>query len=359
MGPGRERMTELSVPRLDHDPAATSLDVLARLAAGRLDGAGVNWRAIAAAHGLKLDGEAVEGARIPTDREFAFLEDSAKASGDPLFAWKLGDMSVRSLGLPGYSVLNAGMVAEALDILATLVPSVCEALHYTSIVDADEATLACVCSEWRQNGVLGLHFMLGVLRELVGPHFAPTRVGLAAGERAHLHLVSQQVAAPVAADRHFTFVTFPARYLSAKVQGADARLAEVLRPYWQRERQAASRRPPVLRSRLEGAIVRSLHEGPPTVARIAEDLRLGRSRIEAELSALGGWRAVIDDVRRRLAMSLVLNSDFTMAAIAAVLGYSEPGAFNHAYRRWTGHSPGADRHQPHRGIDGRARAGGL
>lgn len=354
-------MPEPSAVRFDRDPTATSLDVLARRAAHRLQRASVNWRPIAAAHGLDLESEAVDGARIPTHREFAFLEEAADASRDPLFAWNLGDLSLKSFGLPGYAVLNAPTVAEALDTLSTLIPSVCEAVHYTRMVDGAEATLACTCSDARQNGVFGLRLVLGVLRELIGPEFAATRVGLSATERAHLPQISRQVAAPVTADRHFTFVTFPARHLRAKVVGADARLAETLRPHWQRELRAVTKRPPVLRSRLESAIVRSLHEGPPCLDQIAHNLRVGRSRVEAELAALGGYRAVVDDVRRRLAMSLVLHSDLTMAAIAAVLGFSEPGALSHAYRRWTGHSPGADRNagrrpsrdsvQPARGLE--------
>ncbi|MFO1037340.1 MAG: AraC family transcriptional regulator ligand-binding domain-containing protein [Geminicoccaceae bacterium] len=338
-------MSEFTLYHLDCEPSTCSLDVLARLAATRLERIGVDWRPMAAAHGLDLDGEPIEGTRIPTRREHAFLEDAARASGDPLFAWKLGDISIRAFGLPGYAVLNAPTVGEALDTLEAVVPAVCEAAWIHHSVDGETAAIAYVNSDSRQNALFVLHFLLNLMRELVGPKFVATRLGLAATEREHLPLFAQQLGPPVTADVPFTFVEFPAKYLALKVEGADARLAETLRPYWQRAQATAAKRPAVIRSRLEGAIVYRLNEGLPGLDGIAQTLRVGRSRVETELGTLGGYRTVVDDLRRRLAQAMVRRTDMTIAAIAVALGYADASALNSAYRRWTGETPKADRDQ--------------
>jgi AraC-like DNA-binding protein len=52
-----------------------------------------------------------------------------------------------------------------------------------------------------------------------------------------------------------------------------------------------------------------------------------------------------DDVRRTLALNLLENETLALAEIAFSLGYSDVSAFNHAFRRWVGHSPGQYRGQ--------------
>jgi AraC-like DNA-binding protein len=45
-------------------------------------------------------------------------------------------------------------------------------------------------------------------------------------------------------------------------------------------------------------------------------------------------------VRKTLALNLLENGTLALAEIAFSLGYSEVSAFNHAFRRWVGQSPG-------------------
>ena len=47
-----------------------------------------------------------------------------------------------------------------------------------------------------------------------------------------------------------------------------------------------------------------------------------------------------NDVRKTLALNLLENESLALAEIAFSLGYSEVSAFNHAFRRWVGQSPG-------------------
>ena len=89
--------------------------------------------------------------------------------------------------------------------------------------------------------------------------------------------------------------------LRTRVAGADARLAEVLRPYWERRVEDGSRRMDVVRTRLEGAVIRNLHEGTPSLDRLAETLDTSRASLAREIAAAGGMRLLVDTVRRRLA----------------------------------------------------------
>ena len=48
---------------------------------------------------------------------------------------------------------------------------------------------------------------------------------------------------------------------------------------------------------------------------------------------------ILEEVRRQLAARYLEEPNVRASQIAYLLGYSEPSAFNHAFRRWTGVSP--------------------
>ncbi|BEP53059.1 AraC family transcriptional regulator [Variovorax sp. V118] len=61
-----------------------------------------------------------------------------------------------------------------------------------------------------------------------------------------------------------------------------------------------------------------------------------RRKLKAESSS---YRAVIEDIRRDLAIQTLLKGGSSVGRIAEMLGYSEPRAFTRAFREWTGCSP--------------------
>lgn len=62
-----------------------------------------------------------------------------------------------------------------------------------------------------------------------------------------------------------------------------------------------------------------------------------RRRLRAEGTS---FEAIKDEVRQRAARELLRLGDLSIGDIAATLDYATPSAFVHAFRRWTGTSPG-------------------
>ena len=60
-------------------------------------------------------------------------------------------------------------------------------------------------------------------------------------------------------------------------------------------------------------------------------------------------------MRKTLALNLLENETMALAEIAFTLGYSEVSAFNHAFRRWVGQTPGDYRRD--RAARGKSGAG--
>ena len=92
------------------------------------------------------------------------------------------------------------------------------------------------------------------------------------------------------------------------------------------------------------AVERSLSDGVPELARVAAAMGRSERGLQRALAAEGlSFRALVDDVRRDLAEGLLVNSDYALAEIAFLAGFSEQSALTRACRRWHGVPPAAFR----------------
>ena len=78
----------------------------------------------------------------------------------------------------------------------------------------------------------------------------------------------------------------------------------------------------------------------PDIDFVAEKLGMStrtlRRRLKEEDS---NFRALLDEIRFGLAKEYLAQTNLPMEEICGLLGYSEPGNFSHAFRRWNGQSP--------------------
>jgi AraC-like DNA-binding protein len=53
----------------------------------------------------------------------------------------------------------------------------------------------------------------------------------------------------------------------------------------------------------------------------------------------------VDQLRRSLALQYIKDPSISLGEMTWLLGYEGSTSFNHAFKRWTGHSPSAAREQ--------------
>ncbi len=96
--------------------------------------------------------------------------------------------------------------------------------------------------------------------------------------------------------------------------------------------------------RVRQDVARALPDGHPSIGLVAQQLSLSVRTLQRRLVEQGVvYRGLVDDVRRELALGYLADPALSLTELAFLLGYSELSAFDRAFRRWTGTSPGAFR----------------
>jgi len=98
------------------------------------------------------------------------------------------------------------------------------------------------------------------------------------------------------------------------------------------------------------AVAQALSEGVPTISDIASGLGMSARTLQRRLSDnQRSFQDLIDQTRRELAQRLLRESDFSLAEIAFLAGFSEQSGFTRAFKRWSGETPRSYRIGANRG----------
>ena len=78
----------------------------------------------------------------------------------------------------------------------------------------------------------------------------------------------------------------------------------------------------------------------PSMAETAQALNLPERTLRHQLQQLNtSYKQIREDIIKDKALRLMEYKEYSIEMIAELLGYSEPAAFNHAFKRWFGQSP--------------------
>ena len=180
---------------------------------------------------------------------------------------------------------------------------------------------------------------LNGMREILGPRWAPLEIHFEHAAPADLGPYETLFAAPVLFDQpHNAFVVDGAQ-LNQPLRSSDSRLHAILET--QADATLATRpQDDGIIELLRGYIVRSLSREYPTIQGAARELGVSARTLQRRLRETGtDYTGLIDETRCNLAHAYLDEMGLTLKEIAHLLGYSQPSAFNRAWRRWTGSTP--------------------
>ena len=280
--------------------------------------------------------------------QIKFLNLVAAALEDDLLGFHLAQTAdLRQLGLLYYVLASSEMLIDALQ----------RAARYSSIVNEG---ISLKCIDGKSVGIsfhcvgIGRHLdthqiectmtaLVRICRQLTGLRLLPNRVRLMhhrARNEEFAKFFGDNVEFGATADD----ITFSNNIRQSPVVSADPYLNKLMISYCE---EAISHRPKTrgsFRSRVENVIATLLPHGKAHASEIARELGVSQRTFARRLSEEGlTFSEVLDGLRSDLANRHLADRDLAISQIAWLLGYRDVGAFSHAFKRWTGKTPGQAR----------------
>ena len=97
---------------------------------------------------------------------------------------------------------------------------------------------------------------------------------------------------------------------------------------------------PQLATRVRAQVSQRLSQGVPTISEVARSIGMSGRTLQRRLGDEGvTFQDTVDAARRELAERLLRVTDYSLAEVAFLTGFSEQSAFTRAFKRWAGQTP--------------------
>ena len=282
---------------------------------------------------------------IPVAVFTELLEKSAAATGDDFFGLHLGEgFNPKSVGPLTYVVLNSPTISTAIENAVRYIRVHNQAAKLSFDIDGEHAHLrsgvtALAAESSRHHNEFSMVVALNTLRLMAGSEWSPQEVHFAhrtPGDTSeHLRIFG----APVLFGCLANALVMEREFVVRQVPAADPRLYQILRRNVERALQEMPEGDELVAT-LRAVIAEFVRDGVPKLARVAKKMALSPRTLQRQLMEHAmNFKSLVDDTRRRLALSYLRDRKNCLTEVAFLLGYSELSAFNRAFKRWTGSTP--------------------
>ena len=288
--------------------------------------------------------------RISAAAQSEFLERAAEALGDSAFGLHLAEAAnPREAGLLFYVASAAKNLSEALGLAERYCRIVNEAMRLRQrrapdgvVVEFNFVGLSR--HRARQNVEFGLAVIAKALREVVGRSISPTRVTFAHARNSHLREFERFYRCPVEFAASSDQLSFSKETLALPLMTGDPYLLEALQPLCEEAGKERRTLPGSLRNSVENEVQKLLPHGKAERQAVAKALGMSTRTLSRRLADEDTtFDEVVDRLRQSLALQYIKERELSLSQIAWLIGYEGSTSLNHAFRRWTGHSPSAMR----------------
>ena len=343
---------EASVRGLPTTTGFAAREAIAMLRKRNIATAPLLLRAGLSEHGLAAAADESDGLaqRVSAVGQCKFLEYAAEAMDESAFGLHLAkQIDPRDVGLYFYASSAARDLGEALALFSRYCRIVNEAFRLTqrsadSAVEFEFVGLPRHASRHNMEYVVAA---IGTaLRTMSGRKLAPTKVAFAHNRNSDVREFERFFGCPVEFGAPNTVFQISADALRLPLITADPKLLRVLRPYCDAAAKERNVKPGTLRSAVEAEVEKLLPHGKAKAENVAEALALSLRTLARRLADEGTtYGEVVDQLRKSLATQYLNDPGMSLGQIAWLLGYEGSTSFNHAFKRWTGRSPSADRNR--------------
>ena len=319
--------------------------VAARATLSYLDRRGIDAKPALLEAGLTRGQLSQDDISVSVASQYRFLELAAAEADDSLLGLHVAaEMDTRDIGILFYLTGSSPTVSKALDNLARYSKTTNQALIVEILRRKDEVILAIrhvqeFDEPHRQFFELLALWFVRTLHKETNRDFAPLRVTFTHARNSDLREVHRLLRCPVDFAQAVDSWVLPRHVLDLPMVSGNSRLLRILTTHADdllAQRHSVSG----LQGMVANQLVSLLPSGEARAAAVARRLGMSTRSFTRSLAEEGTtFGEILERVRQRLATRYLADDRKSVQQIAWLLGYSEPGAFNHAYKRWTGATP--------------------
>lgn len=326
------------------DSATALATQLSRVIAEQIAGMGVpigHWLGLSGYRVVDLESEDF---RLSLDGFRSLALDAQRLSGQPALGLLVGArLGMQAHGTLGYAAASSRSVREVLTLLQRYLGS-----RITLVglgVEQGAAGVEVALEERVPLGAIRTLVLEGVLCSVKNV-LQDVTIGACEVRRVHFPFpdpgygaqAERLLRCPVHYNHDRAALILPNEVLDIPLRTSDPRAFRAAEALCRRELHALQER-----QSWEARVQRLLLEtrvGFPSLEETASRLHITPRTLHRRLSAEDtSFRAILDEMRHRIAIDQLSNGASTVEEVAYILGYSDSSNFRRAFRRWTGRPP--------------------
>lgn len=283
--------------------------------------------------------------RVNTTANVRLWRALIRDQNDPQLSLNIAaSLKAADLGLVGYAMYYSRDLRTALNRLALYMRIISEAT-LLRIEDHGEETVFV----WHGHPLMmaleypviyAITLMITLVREITGADLAPISVELPIRKPDDVAPYRTFFRCALLFDRPVAKVTLSKQQMDLPLKAQDATLAGYLGDLASEKMRSLLTHDADVIATVRRLLWQLLPAGHPDLRRIASRMSMSERSLQRRLSEEGtSFSRILDDLRRDLSAEILSDRNLSVAQVAFLLGYSEPSAFQRAFRRWLGMSP--------------------
>ena len=338
---------------------------MTRLACARAKQAGIDLPPLLQRVRLSVQDIEDESIRLNVATQIQSLNVLAEALNDRLLGFHLGqDLDLRRTGFLYYAAASSDLLGHALQELARCATTLNEGVRLEAdlgeTLRAGFAYAGVSRRSDRHQIEAWITAIVRCCREITGRDLAPLGVRIMHQRIAESAKIDSFLGCTVEFGADRDEISFAGEAAKLPVVNADRYLNKLVIGYCEEVVSRRKARSGVIQADVENAIAALLPHGETRIENVAQKLRVSPRTLRRKLAAEGvTFAGILEDLRFALAKHYLAEQDLSISRIAWLLGYTEVSAFSHAFRRWTGRTPRADRSRRRRPAAARQQPAGA
>jgi AraC-like DNA-binding protein len=322
---------------------------MTRAACARARTAGINLPPLLRRAGLTVHDIENESVPLRVTTQIKCLNLVGEALGDRLLGFHVArSMDLRRGGLLYYVAASSGVLGEALQRIARYSSMVNEGIRLETEMGEELRIIFAYAGVPRRHDRHQIEAWTTLIvrysRELTGRGLPALAVRLMHHRIPESGEIDSFFGRRVEFSADTDEVSFARDAAKLPIANADPFLNKLVTGYSESVLTRRRARSGVIRADIENALASLLPHGQTRIENVARRLGISPRTLRRKLAGEGlTYAGILEELRLALARHYLSERDLPISRIAWLLGYTEVSTFSHAFRRWTGRTPRADR----------------